>query len=277
MKIGFIGAGKVGCSLGAYFGQVAELAGYASQSTASAEEAARLTGTQPFPNGAELLSNCDAVFITTPDSQINAVWEDLKTQLAEKNGAFAGKLVCHCSGAMASTELSGAEELGACVYSVHPLFAISSKTVSRTELGKAFFAVEGTPKRLDLITSMLEKLGNPYQVIKTEDKVRYHAAAALASNHVVALYRLACDELKRCGFTGDSAEKALAPLFLGNAEHIAHDGCIEALTGPAERGDMTTIQKHLTCLDGQTREVYELLNETLLQIAAAKHGEIKPA
>ncbi len=271
MRIGFIGAGKVGCSLGAYFGRQARLVGYASANKSSAEEAAKLTGSTAFASSAELLAACDAVFITTPDGQIAAAWEELK-QTAQPPCSFKGKIICHCSGAMASTELAGATELGASAYSVHPLFAVSSKTVSPEELGRAFFAVEGSPDKLDKITSLLDALGNPYAVIKTEEKVRYHAAAALASNHVVALYRLAATELERCGFTPDAAEKALAPLFLGNAKHIAHDGCVAALTGPAERGDIATIQKHLACLDGQTREVYKLLNDTLLQIAAEKHA-----
>ena len=48
MRIGFVGAGKVGCSLGRYFAQEHELIGYTSKTYASAEEAAQLTGSQAF-------------------------------------------------------------------------------------------------------------------------------------------------------------------------------------------------------------------------------------
>ena len=136
---------------------------------------------------------------------------------------------------------------------------------------KAFFAIEGDNGKLNEAISIVEAMGNPYQIIKTEQKVRYHAAAAMASNHVIALYRLSCDELVKCGFSSESAEKALAPLFLGNAQHVANEGTVASLTGPAERGDMATIEKHLACLSGQTREVYRILNETLLRIAEEKH------
>ncbi len=271
MKIGFLGAGKVGCSLGGYFAQEHELMGYASRSGESAEMAAALTGSTAFADAIELVSRCDALFITTPDGQIEPAWHSLMEAIRENGGTLEGKIICHCSGAMPSTALQGAEELGASAYSVHPLFAISSKQVPASELSKAFFAIEGSKDRLAAITKMVSDLGNPYQVIETEEKARYHAAAVLASNQVVALYRLACNELSACGFEGKSAEKALAPLFLGNAEHIAHDGTVAALTGPAERGDLATIEKHLACLEGQTREVYRMLNDTLLQIAAEKH------
>ncbi len=273
MRIGFLGAGKVGCSLGRYFSQTHELVGFASKSPSSAEEAAALTESASFDSSTELAASCDVLFITTPDGQIQSAWDSLRKTVEARGETLAGKMICHCSGAMPSTALAGAEELGASVYSVHPLFAISSKTASIDELSSAFFAIEGSDDRIDTIAGMIAELGNPYQVIATEEKARYHAAAVLASNQVVALYRLACNELRRCGFRAEAAEKALAPLFLGNAEHIAHDGAVAALTGPAERGDFATIEKHLACLDGQTREVYKILNKTLLQIAAEKHGK----
>lgn len=271
MRIGFIGAGKVGCSLGAYFGRVHELVGYASRSLGSAQEAAALTGTKAFSSPEALCEAVDAVFITTPDGQIAPTWHALKNEAGARG--LEGKLVCHCSGSLPSTVFDGVEACGAYAYSVHPLFAVSSKQVGAEELSRAFFTVEGSPERLEDTLSLVQAAGNHVQVINASEKTRYHAAAALASNHVVALYRLACDELVRCGFAAHDAEAALAPLFLGNAEHIAHDGTVAALTGPAERGDHGTIARHLDCLDGPTREVYRLLNDVLLQIAEEKHAQ----
>lgn len=269
MKIGFVGAGKVGCSLGRYFAQEHELIGYASKTYASAEEAAQLTGSQAFKSPINLAAKCDALFITTPDGQIVPTWETIRD--SDDNEILNGMLICHCSGALPSSELNGCGDKGAYAYSIHPLFAIPSKCTSTDELQKAFFAIEGDNGKLNEAISIVEAMGNPYQIIKTEQKVRYHAAAAMASNHVIALYRLSCDELVKCGFSSESAEKALAPLFLGNAQHVANEGTVASLTGPAERGDMATIEKHLACLNGQTREVYQILNETLLRIAEEKH------
>ena len=62
MRIGFVGAGKVGCSLGRYFAQEHELVGYASKTYASAKEAARLTGSQAFESPIDLAAKCDALF-----------------------------------------------------------------------------------------------------------------------------------------------------------------------------------------------------------------------
>lgn len=268
MKIGFIGAGKVGTTLGKYLAAHHEVVGYTSRSLDSAREAAAFTGSRAFESFDELVSLCDTVFITVPDGQIASVWK----QLLASDLDLEGKNIAHCSGALASDVFAGREARGAFGYSVHPLFAVPSKTETYRELRKAFFAIEGDAAHLSEMVRLIEAEGNLVQVIDANEKVRYHAAAVLASNQVIALYQRACDELVRCGFSLENAERALAPLFLGNAEHVASDGCVASLTGPAERGDMGTIQKHLDCLDGTTREVYSLLNDTLLDIADRKHG-----
>ena len=100
--------------------------------------------------------------------------------------------------------------------------------------------------------------------------MRYHAAAVMASNLVVGLYHEAAAQLAVCGLSQDDAEAALASLFLGNAEHIAHNGCAAALTGPAARGDTRTIEAHLSCLSGDDRQIYQLLTNVLYRIAAQR-------
>lgn len=271
MKIGFIGAGKVGCSLGRYLSAQNELIGYYSRTEASALEAAEITSSRAFPDVKGLIEACDTLFLTVPDGAIASTWEEIKS-ICSNSSLLQGKNICHCSGALPSSAFLGAIDVGCCTYSVHPLFAVSSKTTSSEELSKAFFAIEGSPEHLAEILGLITSMGNDAQVIKTQEKVRYHAAAAMASNHVVGLYRLACKELATCGFTQEGAERALAPLFLGNATHVANEGPVSALTGPAERGDTATIEKHLECLEGDTREVYRLLNKTLLDIAKEKHA-----
>ena len=269
MNIGFIGAGKVGFSLGKYLAQDNTIVGYASRSFESAREAASFTDSTAFGSPIDLCNECELVFITVPDGAIKATWDELLTQPGSRN-ALVNTCVAHCSGALSSDVFDQVAEFHVYPYSIHPLFAISSKQDSYKELKHAFFTLEGDPRRIDEMVELFKRLGNPTQIISASDKTRYHAAAALASNHVVALYRRSCEELMRCGFTLEGAEAALAPLFLGNAQHVATDGAIASLTGPAERGDTATIEKHLDTLDGSTKEVYKILNDTLLELADEK-------
>lgn len=51
---------------------------------------------------------------------------------------------------------------------------------------------------------------------------------------------------------------------------------MDALTGPVERGDLGTVQKHLDVLQGgQAEAVYRELGTVLVDLAKRKHPEWK--
>ena len=156
--------------------------------------------------------------------------------------------------------------------SCHPLYAVSSRFQSWQELGRAWFTLEGDDAAVTALETLLDSLGARHARIDAAQKARYHASAVMASNLVVGLYDMAADELSRCGLARADAEAALAALFLGNAEHIATDGVAASLTGPAARGDEATIGRHLACLDGDDRAVYELLTARCRLIAERGRG-----
>ena len=267
MKIGFIGAGKVGFTLGKYFRMHGvEVTGYYSRSIQSAKEAADFTRAQAFTNAEDLLAASDVLFFTLPDGAIRDFYEGLRSD------EIQDKIFCHCSGAL-TTEAAfpDIEQYGATGFSVHPLFAVSDKYHAYEELADVFFALEGSGEKLAFMETWLRSLELKVKVIKPETKVKYHCAAALASNYVIALLSLSQKLLMECGFAADEAERALKPLFGGNAGHIMHDGMVAALTGPVERGDLGTIRKHLACLSPSQAKLYSLLAQELLMTAQSKH------
>lgn len=270
LTVGFIGAGKVGCTLGKYLSlHGVRVAGYHSRNTGSAEQAARFTGTAAYPEMGALVSRCDVLFLTVPDGSIPSVFE------AVRRHPIRGKFICHCSGALSSQDaFPGIEDAGAFGYSVHPLFAVSDKYHAYEELADVFFALEGHPAHLDEMRELLAAAGLHAQVMDPAGKALYHCAAATASNLVTALIAHSAELLTRCGFSAETALSALLPLAVGNMRHIAEDGLVRSLTGPVERGDAGTIQKHLSSLDApEDRELYTLLSRKLVPIAEEKHPE----
>lgn len=275
MRAGFIGAGKVGFSLGKYLteGGIA-LSGYYSKSPDSAKEAAAFTGSRYYETLADIVGDSDTLFITVPDGCISEIWDDMRSlPIEDKN-------ICHCSGSIPSTVFFNAEERGACRYSIHPLYAVSSKYQSYRELSKAYFAIEGSPSRLDDMRQCFENLGNRVGIISPEVKTLYHAAAVMVSNQVIALADMGAQLLQQCGFEKEDAEKALAPLILGNAEVVTSAGPEKALTGPCERGDEKTVAAHLTALgkakeagtlDEEILQSYRVLSKRLVKIAERKN------
>lgn len=79
MQISFIGAGKVGVSLGKYFiSKGRKVGGYYSLSPKSAAWAANFTNTKQYQSIEEIISSSDMIFFTVPDDKIGEVWEVAK-------------------------------------------------------------------------------------------------------------------------------------------------------------------------------------------------------
>lgn len=270
MRIGFIGAGKVGFTLGKYFSlHGSEITGYYSRNTGSAIEAADFTESKAFEDMGELIKNSDVLFLTVPDGSITDVYRQVTGY------QIRGKYICHCSGAMtAQTAFPDINEFGAFGYSVHPLFAVSDKYKAYEELADVFFAVEGSEEHIDDVEGMLNGVDLHYQRIDGANKIGYHCAAAIASNLMIGLVKESVDILGRCGFTHDDALTALTPLISGNVQHILEDGLESSLTGPLERGDISTIRKHLESLeDEEEKQLYKLLSKKIIPVAEGKHPE----
>ena len=269
MRIGFIGAGRMGFTLGKHLiSGGAKVVGYFSRSILSAKEAAAFTDTSYYETIEALVADCDVIFLTVPDGSIKEVYEQVRQY------PIQGKYICHCSGSLSAGEaFPGIDQTGAYEYSVHPLFAVSDKYEAYKELQDVFFAVEGNEEHLPKIKGMLKSAGIDLQVIRAEDKTLYHAAAVTASNLAVALLAESIDMLCQCGFDEADARKALTPLVTGNVQHVLTHGPAAALTGPVERGDAKTIAKHLACMNEQQSAIYRVLSSRLIPIAESKHPD----
>ena len=268
MKAGFIGAGKVGFTLGKYLAEGGiTVTGYYSRTARSAREAAAFTGTRYYDKLADIVKDSDTLFVTVPDGAIGEVWKGI-CNLPIKN-----KNICHCSGSISSTAFFNACEKGAYRYSIHPLYAISDKYNSYKTLKNAYFAAAGLPENLQEIINCLRSLGNKVTSIDPQKKAQYHCAAVMVSNHTVALADIGAELLTECGFSRRDAELALGPLIAGNALKIAEAGPEQALTGPVERADAGTVKSHMRILSGETKEIYRLLSKRLIAVAKRKHPE----
>lgn len=270
MKIGFIGAGKVGFSLGKYFvSNGIFVTGYYSMSPKSAKSAAEFTNSRMYNSLTDILKDSDTLFITVPDDAIGTVWEYMKN-LDVKN-----KKICHCSGSISSAAFFDAENKGAYVYSIHPLCAVSDRYNSWHDLKNAVFTIEGSRQYLTQMQNLFTELGNTVAVIDTADKALYHVGAVMASNLVIALLAMGKDILKQCGFSEETAQKAILPLFRVNTDNIVKYGLTNALTGPIERNDIKTVKRHLENLskDFNQAQIYRLLSLKLIQIAEQKYPQ----
>lgn len=273
MKLGIVGAGRVGLSIGKYFQAAGiTLTGYYSRTLKSTEEGARFTGSSVFTSLTDILAASDTLLITTPDDEIASVWDCIVKECS----GYSNKIVCHCSGSLSSEIFSESQKHGFSVCSLHPMYAFHHKYKSYQKLHQVFFTLEGDDTAVSSFCHVLDVLQNHYTVIDSKDKIKYHCAASMASNQVIALLSKSIKLLMQCGFSPSQAYEMLGPLAIDNVKNVfalSAQGVVSALTGPVERNDVVTVQKHLAVLAPEDKMLYQLLGKELVDIAKRKHPQ----
>jgi predicted short-subunit dehydrogenase-like oxidoreductase (DUF2520 family) len=237
-------------------------AGRAGSSIAAAADAAGLSARLAGRNDAlEACRDSEVALLCVPDGEIGAACATVATAVPPL------RFVGHVSGATTLDALSAASDAGADVFSLHPLQTIPD---GQTDLVGAPCAVAGsTADSAALARQLAERLQmRPFEVPE-ESRDAYHAAAAMASNLLVALEESAATLLDETGVDAPGRE-LLAPLVLRSAANWAERGS-DALTGPIARGDTATVERHLEALRETAPElvpVYEALAERARALAA---------
>ncbi|SMC25829.1 Predicted oxidoreductase, contains short-chain dehydrogenase (SDR) and DUF2520 domains [Clostridium acidisoli DSM 12555] len=265
-NIGFIGAGKVGISLGKYFSiNNLNLSGYYSKNANSAAEAAEFTNSKHFNDLETLIRYSNLIFITTPDDVIKEIWNELK----EYN--LKDKIICHTSGSLSSSIFSNINTLGALGYSIHPMCAFSDKFTTYKSLNQIYFSIQGDDAYLYVLSELLKGLGNNVIILDKDKKPLYHLANVTVSNLVLSLLEIGCSYMKSCGLNEKDAINALMPLIDNNIKNIKAHGFLNALTGPVERGDLETLKHHLTVIPPSDLDLYRRLSLNLINLSEKKH------
>ncbi|MGB0994436.1 MAG: DUF2520 domain-containing protein [Acidimicrobiales bacterium] len=168
-------------------------------------------------------ADVDLVLIATPDTVVADVAAAIRPGRA---------VVAHVAGSLGLDVLAPHDRRAA----LHPLMSLPDAEIGAERLTGGWFAVAGDPLVADLATA----LGGRTFEIADDDRALYHAAAAVASNHLVALLGHA----QRLGASVGVPADALMALALGSAENAVALGPAAALTGPAVRGDEATLVAH---------------------------------
>lgn len=252
-SVSFIGAGKVGTSLGIYFKDNGlNIGGYFSRSMQSAEQASTLTHSTAYAGLENLVNDSQIIWITTPDDSIKTVAE----QISELNIANK-KTFIHASGSITSDTLNCLKEKGHRVCSAHPLLAFSDITKAVSALKDTAFFIEGQTNNLAEIKKILAKTGNNYHIIDKKNKPAYHAAAAILSNYLVTLVHASNQLFDLVGIDEKTLGDASLILVKSVLDNLQGKTPAEALTGPIKRGDAETVKKHLEVLEQNLPELTE--------------------
>ena len=190
----------------------------------------------------------DLLVVATPDAAI----ADVAATVAPSRGT----VVAHLSGALGLDVLSPHHRRAG----LHPLVSLADAECGADLLADgAWFAVAGDP----LVGEVVEALGGRSVTVDDTDRTAYHAAAVVASNHLVALL----GQVERLAGPLGVPLEAFLDLADGSLANVRALGPADALTGPAARGDEATIQRHLAALAADERPGYEAVAELARRLA----------
>ena len=271
--IGFIGAGTVGTALAVRLsGKGYPVKATCSRDKQSAQRLSELVkGCSIYDKAQEIADNVDLIFITTPDDVIATVVSSVQWR--------RGQGVIHCSGADSLDILEPARRQGALVGGFHPLQTFASVTYAIENIPGSTFAIEAEEPLLSLLQNMASDLDGSWVRLAAGDKVLYHTAAVIACNYLVTLVKMSTDLWHSFGVDTPQATQALLPLLRGTLNNIENVGIPDCLTGPIARGDLGTVEKHITALELSAPDIlttYRELGHQTIPIALAKGKIDKP-
>lgn len=268
--LAILGAGRVGRALGRRLRELDWKIGVVvSRSEPAARRAVRFIGAgKSHGTLTRHVFGSQVILIATPDDAIASVARELARMVGEE---LWGKVVLHTSGALDSRALAPVKKCGAAVGSMHPLQTFSGVGVPDLE-GKVF-AVEGDVVAVRTARQIARALGGSPVQIRGDKKIVYHAAAALASGHVLALMEAATQLLISLGMKRNEAAGALLPLTRQVLDNFERVGPRAAWTGPLARGDYKIVEAHLCALRDSEEgiaEAYEGLNHLAARLLAPR-------
>jgi predicted short-subunit dehydrogenase-like oxidoreductase (DUF2520 family) len=189
----------------------------------------------------------DLLVIATPDDRVRDVARTVEPAPAA--------VVAHMAGSLGLGALAPHRRRAA----VHPLVALPTPALGARRLVGAWYAVAGDPLARDVVRALR---GRWFEVADA-DRPTYHAAAVIASNHLVALM----GQVERLSRAVGVPFEAYIDLARATLDNVAALGPAAALTGPAARGDEATIRRHLRALPPDERGAYRALADAARRLA----------
>jgi len=263
-RIAILGAGAAGSAVGRALRRSGWPVGaVCRRNLRRARAAARLVGggARAFTDPVRAVRGAGLVLLAVRDGEIAPA----AAALAEARAVEPGALVIHLAGAVPSAALAPLRAGGARTAALHPLQTFAGGPGNARgpgPLAGVSWFHEGDAK--GECAALVRRLGGRMGSIEAGRKALYHAAAAAASNYLVAVEALAARLAEAAGIPSRDALRALLPLVRGTV------GLPGALTGPVARGDAATLRAHRRALrevDPALDASYAALGRLALRVA----------
>lgn len=216
-----------------------------------------------FPESPDQLG--DLTIISVSDSAISA----MVSRLYEMD--LDGKCIVHTSGAISSSKLSDLRDLKAHIGSFHPLQTFGA-VGKKNPFKDIYISLEGDWKCIEILLDMCRNLGaNPHQT-DAKGKALLHLACVWVSNYMHVLFNAAQQVASMSQMSAAQVQKMLDPIIQQTIENANEMGPVAALTGPASRGDLESVQRHLELMKSTPEmvELYKALAKSAADMSMAR-------
>jgi predicted short-subunit dehydrogenase-like oxidoreductase (DUF2520 family) len=260
MEISFIGAGNLAWHLAPAF----ENAGHHINEVYSRQlQHAR----QLVSNLYDARTHSELNFADSPSKLfVLAVPDDVLENVCSRLVLPEGAIIVHTSG---SQPLSALEQWMR-IYSDIPVQTGVFYALQTFSKGQTFMTFDEIPLCLeasdktteDVLVQLGQELSDIVYLITSEERRTLHVAAVFACNFTNHLLALAHDLTTRNGLEFDLLRPLIQETF---RKGLAAENPATVQTGPARRGDLTTIDSHLAMLstDQHLSEIYQIMTQSI--------------
>lgn len=220
---------------------------YSRTKTHASSLAKELTECKATDKPEEIDPNADLYIISVSDDAIKKVVDIMP---------HVRGIVVHTSGSVALDKLA---DIGNNIGVFYPLQTFSKETeVNISEV--PFFLEASDESTMERLEHLAGTLSEKVYHADSYQRQTLHIAAVFACNFFNFLLDTSTEILKEKGYALD----VLAPLINVTAAKAINSGAFNSQTGPAVRGDLETIHKHIDSLDPERKEIYRLLSQSII-------------
>lgn len=250
MKVVIIGSGNVATVFAKRFFLLKhEIVQVFSATKNNAIQLAETVGAVAVDEISQLTTAADLYIVAVADKAIETIVKQLQVK---------DKLVVHTAGSVSKDMLQYASSNYGVLY---PIQSVRKEMLLETPIP---FAVDGSSVTvIEQLTELAKTLSTKVVHYTDEQRLKLHVAAVFACNFVNYMYVQSAQFCanEQLDFT------VLQALIEETANRLEDKQPTEVFTGPAVRGDINTIHKHLELLQAypNLQQLYKMLSEQIMQ------------